>query len=56
MSHTSLTAQWMKLKNHPAFFFLLVVFLLSEFARLLHEAAARIHLRARNSEIEQKDP
>lgn len=29
MSLTSLTEQWMKLKDHPALLFLLVVFLLS---------------------------
>lgn len=41
MPLTSLTDQRMKLKNHPALLFLLVVFLLSQFARLVHEAAAK---------------
>lgn len=52
MSLTSLTDQWMKLKNHPALLFLLIVFLL-QLTRLVHEAAAKIHLRARNSVIEK---
>ena len=56
MSLTSLTDQWMKLKNHPALLFLLVVFLLSQFAKLVHQAAAQIHVRARDSVIETKDP
>lgn len=56
MSLTSLTDQWMKLKNHPALLFLLVVFLLSQFSKLLHQAAAQIYVRARDSGIESKDP
>lgn len=54
MSLTSLAEQWMKLKNHPALLFLLVVFQVSQFARLVHEAAAKIHLGARNILIEKK--
>jgi len=55
MSLTSLGDQWMKLNNHPALLILLVVFLLSQFPDLVHEAAAQIHVRARDSVIETKD-
>lgn len=55
MSPTSLTDQWMKLKNHPALLFLLVVFLPSQFTKLVHQAAAQIYVRARDSAVETKD-
>lgn len=53
---TSLTDQWMKLKNHPALLFLLVVILLSQFSKLVCQAAAQIYVRARDSVIESKYP
>lgn len=54
MSHTSLGDQWMKLKNHPALLFLVVLFLLAQFAKVVNQVAAQIHARARDRVIKTK--
>lgn len=53
MSLKSLANQWMK--NSLSLLFLLVVFLLFQFTKLVHQAAAQICVRARDSMIETKD-
>lgn len=55
MRSLSLLDQWIKLKNHSALLLLLVLFLLAEFAKLVHQAAAQTHARARVSVIKTKD-
>lgn len=54
MSHTSLADQCMKLKNHSTLLFLVDLSLLAQFAKVVNQAAAQIHARARDSVIKTK--